>query len=86
MKKILLLGIITIFSINLMAIDINPKQLSNDLELVPTKKVMSQWKKIFKSQKRMDRYGISSLSEEEKLALKEYLITNAKDADKDQGY
>lgn len=87
MKKILIiLGILSIISTTIIAGELSTgKEIAYDLELDPQKKVMSQWKKIFKNNKRMKRYGISSLSKEEVILLKNYLIENAKDADAEEG-
>lgn len=85
MKKI-------IFGLNLMIMgsalfaDINPKQLAHDLELNPERKAISQWKRIFQDERRMKRYGISTLSAEEQSELKDYLLKNAKDANLEEGF
>ena len=87
MKKLLLIfGIIGAFTLHLNAANIAGEQLAKDLELNPNKKVISQWKKVFQDEKRLKRYGINQLTKEEQIALKQYLITHAKDSNKEEGF
>lgn len=84
MKKIII-SMILLISVNLIAGDINPKEIADNLEINPKSKVMKQWDRVFKSKLKKERYGINSLSKEEQKALKDYLINNAKDSDTAEG-
>jgi len=42
---------------------------------------MRQWERIFKSDRKMKRYGIDGLSDEDKKMLKKYLIGHSADSD-----
>jgi len=61
---------------------ISPEKLVEKLSLNPATKAMLQWERVFKSERKMKRYKIYSLSEEEKKILKEYLLSHAADSDK----
>ena len=60
---------------------LTPKQLAKKLSLSPASKAMKQWERVFKSESKMKRYKVSSLSDNEKKILKEYLIVHAADSD-----
>jgi len=64
---------------NLLAKD--PKDIAKELSLVPASKASVQWERIFKSERKLKKYGIDKLSEDEKEALKSYLISHAADSD-----
>jgi len=51
------------------------------LNLSAASKASMQWERVFKSERKMKRYGIANLSEEEKKRLKHYLIMHAIDSD-----
>ncbi|NPA28888.1 MAG: hypothetical protein GXO33_01745 [Epsilonproteobacteria bacterium] len=55
--------------------------LARMLHLSAGSKAMIQWERVFKSERKMKRYGIDRLSEEEKKRLKRYLINHAVDSD-----
>ena len=51
------------------------------LNLKAGSKAMKQWERVFKKARKMKRYGIDKLSNDEKEALKVYLVKHAADAD-----
>ena len=69
-----------LFVMNLFAVD--AETLVKELKLVPAKKASIQWERVFTSKRKMKRYGIENLSDEEKTVLKEYLVSHAADSDK----
>ena len=77
MKKILIL--IISLSIGLHAS--TGADLSNKLNLSPSVKAKSQWKKVFTRPHKMKRYGIIKLSYSEQKVLLDYLIKHAADSD-----
>jgi len=58
-----------------------PKVLIKELSLVPASKASVQWERIFKSQRKLKRYGLDKLSQTEREKLKKYLISHAADSD-----
>jgi len=68
------------FSINLNAFD--AESIAKDLNLSAGSKAIVQWKRVFKSERKMKRYKIYTLSSEVKKSLEEYLINHAIDSDK----
>ncbi len=58
------------------------KVLAKQLQLVPGTKASIQWKRIFKSAQKRKRYGLDTLSQEQLLALKQYLLEHAADSPK----
>ena len=66
-------------SINLFGAD--GKSLANELGLSASSKASTQWKRIFKKKRKMKKYGINVLSDEDKNILKEYLMNHAADSD-----
>ena len=56
--------------------------LAKSLQLSAGSKAIVQWERIFASPKKMKRYKIDQLSQEEQEILKEYLIDHAIDSDK----
>ncbi len=60
---------------------VNAEQLAKKLHLMAGYKAIIQWERIFKSDKKMKRYKIDTLKDDEKLILKEYLIKHAIDSD-----
>jgi len=77
--KILVLSLF-IFLSHLFAV--TPEDLVKRLSLNPATKVILQWERVFKSKRKMKRYKIDTLTDEEKRILKEYLLSHAADSDK----
>ena len=78
MKK--LIAIITLFfTVSLSAGE--GKLIAKDLGLSASSKASPQWKRVFKKDKKMKKYGIDKLSATQKPALKTYLIDHAADSD-----
>jgi len=67
-------------SVNLNAIEV--EALAQKLNLSAGSKAIVQWKRVFKSERKMKRYKIDTLSNEQKIALEEYLKNHAIDSDK----
>ena len=82
MKKIIykITLLIIIFSVNSYSQDI--EDVVHDLNLSAGSKASVQWKRVFKSERKMKRYGIYTLSEDTKKELQEYLINHAIDSDR----
>jgi hypothetical protein len=57
------------------------KDLAKGLGLAAADKASRQWERIFKKDRKMKKYGIDKLSNNDKLSLKEYLISHAADSD-----
>jgi len=57
------------------------RSIARKLGLDPSSKAIKQWERVFKSKRKMKKYGIDKLSEKEKEELKEYLINHAADSD-----
>ncbi len=57
------------------------KELARELKLYPGTKAKIQWKRIFSSESKLEKYGLDSLDEEEREALKNYLMLYAADSD-----
>jgi len=74
----ILLSIIS--SHNIFAMDI--EMVANSLNLSAGSKAIMQWKRVFKSERKMKRYNINGLDKETKKRLEEYLIDHAIDSDK----
>jgi len=77
--KIIVVFLLFLFS-NLFAL--NPEILVKKLSLNPASKAMMQWERVFKSERKMRRYKLNLLTENEKRVLKEYLLSHAADSDK----
>jgi len=60
------------------------KELVAKLSLNPASKAIMQWERVFKSERKMKRYKIDRLTDEEKKKLKSYLIAHAADSDTPQ--
>jgi alkyl hydroperoxide reductase subunit AhpC len=78
MKKIMVV-LVLFFSVSLFAN--TGKSLANSLGISASSKASSQWKRIFKKEKKMKKYGIDKLSDSDKALLKEYLMNHAADSD-----
>ncbi len=57
------------------------KTIAADLKLSASSKASKQWIRVFKKAKKMKKYGIDALSDEDKNVLKEYLVNHAADSD-----
>jgi hypothetical protein len=82
MNKIIckLISLLIVFSVNSYSLDI--EDVVRDLNLSAGSKASIQWKRIFKSAKKMKRYGIYALNEVTKKELEEYLVSHAIDSDR----
>jgi hypothetical protein len=78
MKKMIAI-IALLFTISAFASD--GKSVANKLGLSASSKASAQWKRVFKKTKKMKKYGIDKLNDEDKSALKEYLMDHAADSD-----
>ena len=78
MKKLIAI-LALFFTISAFAAD--GKSLANELGLSASSKASAQWKRVFKKAKKMKKYGIDKLSDDDKLALKNYLMNHAADSD-----
>ena len=78
MKKLMVV-LVLIFTVNLFAAD--GKSLAMKLGLSASSKASVQWKRVFKKVKKMKKYGINVLNDDDKIALKEYLMNHAADSD-----
>ena len=81
MKKIIFLIFLFAFMPLLQANESEVEALAKSLNLSAGSKAIVQWERVFKSEKKMKRYKINSLSNENKDSLKEYLIKHAIDSD-----
>ncbi len=79
MKKYIILFLL--FLTLLYAYAISPKTLAKKLSLNPASKAIKQWERIFKSKRKMKRYGINKLSKKERKELEIYLENHAADSD-----
>jgi len=57
------------------------EDIAKKLHLVAGKKAIIQWERVFKSDRKMKKYGIDKLSEDEQKILKKYLLDHAADSD-----
>jgi hypothetical protein len=71
--------LVLLFAINAFAS--NGKMIANQLGLSASSKASIQWKRIFDRKRKMKRYGIDKLSDEDKASLLEYLVSHAADSD-----
>ncbi len=78
MKK-LIAAIALFFTISMFAS--SGKSIANDLGLSASSKASTQWKRVFKKDRKMKKYGIDKLNEESKALLKTYLMNHAADSD-----
>jgi len=76
MKKL-----VTILFIAISLFGADGREIAKKLGLSASSKAIIQWERIFKKKRKMKKYGIDKLSDEEKAALKEYLISHAADSD-----
>jgi len=78
MKKIIVLLTILFVTVSFGA---TGKELASKLALSASSKAGKQWSRIFKKTRKMKKYGINKLSDADKDALKQYLISHAADSD-----
>jgi hypothetical protein len=78
MKKLIAI-IALFFTISMFAAD--GKALAKQLGLSASSKASAQWKRVFKKDRKMEKYGIDKLSDADKSALKKYLMNHAADSD-----
>lgn len=57
-------------------------KIADDLNLSAASKASIQWERVFKSDYKMKKYKIDTLSKEQQERLKEYLISHAIDSDR----
>jgi hypothetical protein len=79
MKFYIFIFIICLSSIH--ASEIKAVTIAKSLNLSAGSKAIVQWERVFNSTRKMKRYRISQLNDDEKNALKEYLINHAIDSD-----
>ena len=78
MKEIVAI-LVLFLAVNLFGAD--GKALAMKLGLSASSKASAQWKRVFKKKRKMKKYGIDKLKDDEKLALKDYLMNHAADSD-----
>ncbi len=85
MKKTLLTSLTAIFlGLAFLSTNLTAKtgyELAKELELKASSKAMKQWERIFKKERKMARYGIDGLTDEERKNLKTYLLDNSADSE-----
>ena len=79
MKKYIILTLL--FFTSLYSHNISPKLLAKKLDLNPASKAIKQWERVFKSQRKMKRYGIDKLNQKERKVLEIYLENHAADSE-----
>ena len=67
--------------LSLQANQITSKEIALKLNLNAGYKAIVQWKRVFKSERKMKRYRINLLTLDEKNRLEEYLVNHAIDSD-----
>lgn len=58
------------------------EELAARLGIDPSSRAIKQWERVFDTPRKMARYGIDKLSEQETELLKEYLLDHAADSDR----
>ncbi len=71
----------TTLMVSTLILHASPQEIAKKLHLVAGKKAIIQWERVFKSDRKMKRYGIDTLSKEEAKSLKNYLLDHAADSD-----
>ena len=79
MFKYVLYITIFVLTTNLQALEIS--KLAKELNLYAGTKATVQWKRIFSSHRRIEKYKINLLDKETRDALKKYLINHAADSE-----
>ncbi len=57
------------------------KSLAKKLGISASSKASVQWNRVFKKDRKMKKYGIDTLNDDEKAALQVYLVNHAADSD-----
>ena len=71
----------TTLMVSTLTLHASPQEIAKQLHLVAGKKAIIQWERVFKSDRKMKKYGIDTLSEKEINSLKNYLLAHAADSD-----
>ncbi len=79
MNKLFYFIILSSLLSNLYAQDID--KLAKELNLYAGTKASVQWKRVFSSQRRMEKYRLNLLTKEQKNSLEKYLINHAADSE-----
>ena len=79
MNKLFYLIILSLLFSNLNAKE--AQKLAKELNLYAGTKATVQWKRVFSSQRRMQKYRINLLTKEQKNSLERYLINHAADSE-----
>ena len=74
------LALILLFCFQIFAQSTMHNEIIENLKKIAGTKAIIQWERVFKSEKKMKKYKIDLLTENEKLKLKEYLISHAADS------
>lgn len=81
MKIYKVLSIAWVFGISQVSLFASSNQLASELQLIPGKKAIIQWERVFKSERKMKKYGIDKLSKDQQVGLEKYLLAHAADSD-----
>lgn len=83
MKLVTSLCLVTLLftTLNATPQDENVISLAKELNLYAGTKAKIQWKRIFTSQRHMERYHINTLSDEDRALLMKFLILHAADSE-----
>lgn len=76
MKKIL-----TILALFVIVSAEDVEKLAKKLSIYPGAKASVQWKRIFKSEKRLEKYKLGDLSMDERKVFEKYLVDHAADSE-----
>ena len=80
-KRVFLLVVLFSISVVYGSNETEGAQLAQQLGLDAASKAMIQWERVFKSERKMKRYKINTLSINKQKLLKRYLIDHAIDSD-----
>lgn len=73
--------VIVIISLSMMLFAEDVSELAKELSLYAGSKASIQWKRIFKSEKRLVKYKLGSLTMDERKTLEKYLVNHAADSE-----
>jgi len=59
----------------------NTQKLAKKLDLYAGTKASIQWKRVFSSQRRLEKYGLHLLTKQERDSLQTYLINHSADSE-----
>jgi len=79
--KNLLKSILVIAFLSISLFAKSGEDIANELGMQAGTKAIKQWERVFKKAKKMKKYGIDKLTDDDKNALKEYLTNHAADSD-----